>query len=302
MSKIRPRTLIIVSIMLVLLKMPLVAAQPSECQDVWRIDLHAVARLSATEQYFSKLKYDRWEQNRWQPSDAETFFDTQQSEIPLIFFVPGYTSTTPQTTRVGLGVVQTFDPTKPCRVVFLDWYSDKEMLKIRRDIRSKLSIINNTADYLTLILQEVRPQAKVCLFGFSFGSRIVCQAVESLRQSGQRSEGMRLHLVLSGAATDQFWFAAGNRHDKIPEIVEKILVTYNPDDWALQFYPLMYSLRCQPKALGLEGLPMRSIDPKYRDRFENLDVSHYIGNEHQTLYHVRNVAFRSRINAYFFFE
>jgi hypothetical protein len=295
-------TFLLLPLLFVLLKTQVTATVPSENQDVWRVDLHPVSRLSAEEQHFPKLKYYRWENSRWQASDAEIFFNTQQAEIPLIFFAPGYTSTTQQTTRVGLGIVQSFDPSKPCRVVFWDWYSDRGSGKIRRDVRRKLPIVNNTADYLALSLQKVKPQSKVCLFGFSFGSRIVCHAVETLRQSGQQPEGLRLHLVLSGAATDRDWFAKGQPHGKVPEIAEKILVTYNPDDWALRFYPLMYNIRYWTKALGVEGLPMRNIAPEYRDRFENVDVGRYIGNEHKTLRHVRTPVFRSRINGYFFFD
>ena len=296
------RTFLLTLLLLPLLNERTAAAVPNERQDIWRIDSHAVAYLNANEHNFLKLKYYRWENNRWQPSDAETFFDTQQAEIPLIVFAPGYTSTTSQTTQVGFGLVKYFDPDKPCRVVFWNWYSERGPGNLRCDVRHKLSIISRTADYLALFLQKVQPQSKVCLFGFSFGSRVVCEAAESLRKSGQISDGLRLNLVLSGAATDQHWFAKGQQHGKVPEIVEKILVTYCSEDWVLRFYPLMYGLRHTSKALGRTGLPMQKIDPAYRDRFENVAVDRYIGDEHQTLYHVQTPVFRSRIKGYFFFE
>jgi len=108
--------------------------------------------------------------------------------------------------------------------------------------------------------------------------------------------------VLSAAATDRDWFAAGQQHRRVPEIVDKILVTYNPDDWALRFYPFLYDRQHRTKALGLEGLPILNIAPEYRDRFENINISRYIGDEHQTLHHVRSPGFRSKINTYVFFE
>ena len=302
MLKLQVRLFLFFFLLFVLPKTQAAAAVPGKDQDIWRVDLHAVARLSASEQHFPKLAYYRWEQNRWKASDAETFFATQQPEIPLIVFVPGYTSTTPQTTRVGLGVVRNFDPNKPCRVVLWDWYADRGTDKIRRDLRSKLPVVGNTSGYLALLLQKLAPQSKVCLFGFSFGSRIVCHAAETLRESDQCPEGLRLHLVLSGAATDQNWFAKGQRHSRVPEIAEKILVTYNPDDWALRFYPWMYDFRNKTPALGFTGLPMQNIAPEFRDRFENVNVHRYIGVEHQTLFHVQTPVFRSRINTYFFFE
>ena len=277
-------------------------AAATPCQDIWRVDLHAVARVSASEQSFSTLLFYRWQGDQWQISEAETFFQTQKPEIPLIVFAPGYTSTTAQTTQVGLGLVRTFDPNKPCRVVFLTWYSERGVGNIRRDVRSKLPIADNAAGSLALFLQKLEPQSKVCLFGFSLGSRIVCHAVEALRKNDQRPAGLRLHLVLSGAATDRDWFARGQRHGRVPEIVEKILVTYNPDDWALRFYPFLYEFSCRTKALGYEGLPIRNIAPEFRSKFENINVERYIGDEHQTLLHIRTAPFQSRIDTYFFFE
>ena len=302
MIKLQVRLFLLLFALFVLPTTQIAATVPSEHQDIWRVDLHAVAHLPASGQHVPKLVFYRWDQNHWVTSNAETFFITQEPEIPLIVFAPGYTSTTPQTTRVGLGIVQNFDPNKSCRVVFWDWYSDRGPHNIRRDVRSKLPVANNAAEYLAIFLQNLEPQSKVCLFGFSFGSRIVCHAIETLRQSNQRPEGLRLNLVLSGAATDQDWFARGQRHSRIPEIVEKILITYNPDDWALQFYPFMYNLRDKAPALGYKGLPIRSISPEFRAQFENINVNRYIDTEHQTLFHVQTPVFRSRINAYFFFE
>ena len=302
MSKFKIRNFFLVLLLLTLLKMQVMAAVPSECQDIWRVNLRAVARLNDCEQHFSKLTYYRWQNNRWQASDAATFFGSQQSEIPLIVFAPGYTLTTQQTTQVGLGIVRNFDPKKPCRIVLWDWYSDRGIGNIRRDVRSKIPIANNAADYLAQFLHTLKPQSKVCLFGFSFGSRIMCNAVETLRKKDLQPEGLRLNLVLSGAATDQDWLTKGGEHNHVPQIAEKILITYNPTDWVLRLYPLMYSFRCDATALGLEGLPLRSVAPEFQNRFENIDVNRYIGSGHQTLLHVRTPVFRSRINTYFFFE
>lgn len=302
MLKLPFRILPLVCLLLFLSKGQIAAAVPSEHQNIWRVDLRSVAQLTDCSRHFDKLKFYRWNNKCWQPSDAETFFSTHRADVPLIFFLPGFTSTTPQTTQVGLSIVQTFDPDKPCRVVFWDWLSDRGTTGLRRDVQSKIPIIGNTAGYLSLCLQKLEPQSKVCLFGFSFGCRIACHAAEKLRKSGLQPDGQRLHLVLSGAATDQNWFGKGQQHGKTPEIIEKILVTYNPDDWVLRYYPLMYSIGCNPAALGLEGLPMRSIAPEFRDRFENVNVSRYIGDAHQTLPHVRCPAFQSRVNTYFFFE
>ena len=302
MPKLHVHLFLSVSLLLVLLKTQTVAAVPSECQDVWRIDSRPVARLRADEQNVSKLQYYRWNNNRWQISDEETFFDTQQADVPVILFALGFTLTTREMTQTGFSIVRNFDPNKPCRIVFWDWYSDRTGDAYRIDIRKRLPIADNTGDYLALFLQKLKPQSKTCLFGFSLGNRILCGAAETLRKSEQRPEGLRLHLVLSGAAADWDKFAKGGQHGNVPQVAEKIMVTYSPSDFVLRFYPAVYGLRFRPAALGLKGLPMQNIDPIYRAQFENIDVTHYNGGKHQTLTHVQNSAFRSRINTYFFFE
>ena len=278
------------------------AAVPSEGQDVWRIDFRTVARLKAGEQHFDKLQYYRWQNSRWQISDAETFFGTQQAEIPVSFFALGFTLTTSQITQTGFNIVRNFDPSKPCRIVFLDWYSDRSDGTYRRDIRSRIPVADNTGNYLTLLLQKLEPQSKVCLFGFSLGCRILGSAAEALATNEQRPEGLRLHVVLSGAAIDWDTFAKGRQYGDVPQIAEKMMITYSPSDWALRFYPMMYGIRCRPAALGLKGLPIQNIDPAYRDRLDNIDVTRYNSGQHQTLTHIQNPAFRSLINTYFFFE
>ena len=302
MPRLHVHPFLFVPLLFVLLRMQSAAAVPSECQDVWRISLHAIAQLPADEQNFSKLKYYRWQNNRWKLSDVETFFDTQQAEIPLIFFVLGFTLTTSEVTRTGFDVVRNFDPNKSCRIVFVDWYSDRTDDTYRRDIRKRLPIADNTGDHLAMLLQKLKPQSKVCLFGFSLGSRILCGATEALRKNDKRPEGLRLHLVISGAAIDWDVFAKGHRHGDVPQVAEKIMVTYSPDDFVLKFYPMMHGLRYRSAALGLKGLSMQSIDPEYRDQFENINIDRYISGKHQTLPHVQNPVFRSRIKTYFFFE
>ena len=302
MSEFRIRTFFPVLSLFGLLMAPLAQAVPNENQDVWRVHVRPVAFVKASEETFHKLDFYRWENNRWQPSDAGSFFDTQQADVPLIVYVPGYSLTTQDTTQVGFTLVQAFDPDRACRVVFWDWFSDKGGIRIRRDLRHKIPIGYNTANYLALLIQKLEPESKVCLFGFSFGSRIVCDAADALRQSEQRPEGLRLNLVLSGAATDQHWFAEGQRHSNVPEIVERILVTYNPDDWVLWYYPLMYSIRSNAVALGLDGLPMQHIAPEFRDQFESFNVERYIGHRHLTVHHIGTPVFQSRIGTYFFFE
>ena len=271
-------------------------------QDIWHIDLHGVARSFPNEQNFARLRFYRWKNNCWTPSDADEFFQTQEPDVPLIVLTLGYSLTSRDVSRVGHTIVRTFNADQKGRIVFWDWFSDRGTCRIRMDIRGKVPIADYAGKYLALFLQSVKPESKVCLFGFSFGSRIVCQSVEDLQRSENMPENLRLHLVLSGAAMDQDWLVSGQRYGNVIKTAEKILVTYNPDDWVLRLYPLIYHLGHSPVALGLEGVPIQRIAPEFRSRIDNINVEPYMGSAHQTIQHVISPVFRSRVNEYFFFN
>ncbi|GHT44879.1 hypothetical protein FACS189454_03430 [Planctomycetales bacterium] len=275
-----------------------VAAQTQQ-QDIWRIDTHPLAFTEPTAESFALLPFFRWENNVWVPSDAETFFRTQQIDTPLIIFAPGFTSTTEQTTRVGLSLTQTFNPSKKYRIVFWDWFAERNRHGIRQDVLAKIPIVKRASAYLTLFLQTLKPQSKVCLFGFSFGTRIVTNAVQNL---DEKTASLKIHLVLSAAAFDWNWLAGGSKYGNVQQYAEKILITYNPNDWALKYYPLLYQNGKRSEALGRTGLIPNLISPEFAERFKSVRIDPQVGKEHRTLAHVHSSGFMKRIDEYFFFE
>ncbi|MDR3232439.1 MAG: hypothetical protein LBT46_02010 [Planctomycetaceae bacterium] len=272
-------------------------------QEIWRINTRPVTFSSPNNENFAKLCFFRQTDNHWTTGSSETFFQTQAADIPLIVFVPGYTSTTADTTQTGLNLVRLFNADtnhRKYRIVFWDWYADRSICRIRPDIRSKIPIAKGSAGYLTLFLQSLQPESKVCLFGFSFGARIVCDGVQNLAESDAGQ--LHLRVVLSAAAADQHGLGSQSQYCNVVKYAEKVLVTYNPDDWALSFYPYMYEPGYRAEALGLLGVPMKSILPEYRSRIESVSVKTHIGIEHKTLKHAGSPVFRSRMDEYFFFS
>ncbi|GHT12998.1 hypothetical protein FACS1894170_08470 [Planctomycetales bacterium] len=272
--------------------------------DIWRIDTHQVSYIQPDSGSFTKLRYYRFADNRWQQTDADAFYQMQDNNVPLVVFAPGYSSATQQTTNTGLGIVRILDKHKPqtsvrYRIVFWDWYADQTTCRIRSDVRSKIPVAKRAGTYLTLFLQSLKPDSKVCLFGFSFGARIVCRSVQSLPDDAAAK--LHLHVVLSGAAVDQHWLGDNSLYGDVVKRAEKVLVTYTSDDWALKFYPYMYEPGTEAEALGLLGVPMKQILPQCRDRIESIDIRRYIGRDHQTLKHAGSLPFRERIDEYFFF-
>ena len=269
-------------------------------QDIWLVDTHQAPWNRACEAGFAKAVYYQLVDHRWVRSDAETFFETQSSELPLVMFSPGYTSTMSDTIDVGMSLVRLYKPEQNCRTVFWNWPAEKIRLRLAPDIRDKIAVTAASGDYMAMFLRQLKPESRVCMIGFSFGNRIICDAVERL--GDDRPDGMRIHLVLTAAATDQGWLASGSRHGNVPRLAEKILILYNPADCALKFYPLLYSNGSSPEALGRFGPPIARIAADYRDRIEAVNVQPYLGTRHLTLYHLQTPIFRQRMNDLLFFQ
>ena len=271
----------------------------SASEDIWLIDTHSSPWHSASEQGFERAIYYQLVDNKWVKSDLTTFLETQAPEIPLVIFSPGYTSTMSDTVEVGMSLVRLYQKDQKCRTVFWCWPADKIRLRLGPDIREKISVAEASAGYLRLFLSRLKPESKVCLLGFSFGNRIICDAVQKL--GDECPENMRFHLVLTAAATDRVWLAECSRHGDVPRLADKIFVSYNPADRALIFYPHLYGNCSQPDALGRFGPPMQLIAPEYHDRIEAVNVNPYVGSYHRTIHHLQTPVFRQRMNDYLFF-
>ena len=269
-------------------------------QDIWWIDTHQAPWNATSEEGFTKAVYFQFDGHRWVRSDAKSFYQTQSPDIPLVVFSPGYTSTTSDTVEVGMSLVRLYRSNQNCRTVFWNWPAEKIRVRLVRDIRDKIAVTATSGRYMTKFLQQLKPKSQVCMIGFSFGNRIICDAVERL--GDDRPEGMRIHLVLTASATDQGWLASGSRHGNVPRLAEKILILYNPVDRALTFYPLLYGDGSCPIALGRFGPPMTKIMPEYRNRIEAANVQPYVGRHHRTLYHLQTPIFRQKMNDYLFFD
>lgn len=280
----------------------IVSASGTPClygnQDVWLVDTRSAPWNHADEEEFAKIRYFRLVNHRWERSDAATFFESQNPETPLVVYTPGYTSTMEDTVEIGLGLTRLYGPDKSHRTVLWHWPSEKIYPRLGRDIRTKIPVACASGEYQAMFLRRLKPDSKVALLGFSFGNRIICDAVAKL---GDNPERLKIHLVLTAAATDRIWLADHSRHGNVPKLAEKILILYNPLDRALKFYPLLYRGNYAPDALGRFGPPMQQILPEYRNRITAVNVQGYVGPKHRTVYHLASHAFRCRINEFLLF-
>ncbi|MDR0521189.1 MAG: hypothetical protein LBH00_04975 [Planctomycetaceae bacterium] len=288
-----------------LLSIPVRAAASGENQDIsqeiWRIDTRTAGTKHSEEKSLQHMRFFRWQNGYWKPSDAAAFLETQNPKLPLIVFVPGWRSPTDQTTETGFHLVRKLGAEKACRIVFWDWLSEPVFIRPRIDIQHKIPVAAGNGEMLNTFVRKMPPGSKVCLFGFSFGCRIIGHACESLTQDNMPKD-MRLHLVLAAAAIDQYGLAAGHRQENIPQIAEKTFISYNSQDRALRWYCAVYRGHTRVQALGRTGPPWQMIAPEFRERIEAVNLFPYIGREHRTTVHIDSPAFKNRISRYFFFE
>jgi hypothetical protein len=138
-------------------------------------------------------------------------------------------------------------------------------------------------------LAELRAGVRVSLIGHSFGPRIITGALHLLAGGqlagcglsqgtvAEWSTGKRnpVRAVLLAAALDYDWLAPGGCHERALSLADQMLVTCNPCDRALRWYPRM-SGRGGPPALGSVGLS----GVENAKKIELIDVSDEVGRQH----------------------
>ncbi|MDR2172169.1 MAG: hypothetical protein LBP59_18645 [Planctomycetaceae bacterium] len=275
-----------------------------DIQDVWMITTETASWTRATESEFGKILYWRLvrsgSRSYWERSDAAAFFVTQNPEVPVLIFSPGYTSTKSDTVEIGLKILSLFDSGKRLRMVFWQWPAEKLGCRLLPDIRSKIPVAEANGAYMSMLLKRLKPESKVSVLGFSFGTRLLGDAVEGV--GDLKPSGMKINLIYGGAAADRQWLAKNNRNGNVPKIAHKILIFHNPDDFRLKFYPCLYENENNIQSLGSNGAPMKFIDPEYHKKIEMVNLAPYIGFRHRTITLISTKQFQDRINEYFFFE
>jgi hypothetical protein len=166
-----------------------------------------------------------------------------------------------------------------------------------RDVEEKARRSYVAGLYLAQLVQSLPPGTNVCLFGQSYGGRVVLAALELLgggaidTQSGDApvcltSSRPDLHVraIILSAAVDNDWIAPGKRFGRALFGCEALLNLYNPRDQALVLYPLLLRSGHRP-ALGRTGLPQRAFDRlgPMAARYAEHDVTRYLGRDHTLL-------------------
>jgi len=187
-------------------------------------------------------------------------------------------------------------------VVAFDWPSESVSRSEIRDVNEKARRADVAAFHLARFIQALPTDARICVFGQSFGVRVTLGALHLLgggelagtrgkpasRLAGHRADLQLRAVVLAGAA-DHDWLDPGKRFDRALSATSGLLNLYNRRDRALLLYPLL-GRPVRHRSLGRIGLTQSDFDrlgPSaacYAER----DVREFLGPDHTLLDAVAN--------------
>ena len=158
----------------------------------------------------------------WQRSSQQAFLAAGGADFVTTVFVHGNDTDAAEARDEGQQLYARLTPTAcpsgPVRFVIWSWPSERIFGRVRTDIQAKACRANAEAFYLADFLDELEPDARVSLSGYSLGARVTTGALHLLgggalegRQLETRKHAERsgLRVVLLAAALADDWLLPG---------------------------------------------------------------------------------------------
>lgn len=259
---------------------------------VWVISTRHLGCPSSCEGPAPNFQVQRYDgATGWAEASLEQLLADGASPRPTVIYVHGNREDAAMPRRRGLTAYRSLIEARkdPPPLRFLIWSWPAEPIRgPRRDALAKAVRSDCEAYYLGQFLAASNPQARVGLFGFSYGARIITGALHLL--GGGTLVGLKLpegtatgehhaRVVLMAAALHNYWLLPDNAHGKCWSQIDRLLVQFNPCDRLLRFYPLLD--RCtRPQALGYTGFLWSGQLADDASRLEQQNVCCEIGHEH----------------------
>ena len=237
----------------------------------------------------------RGDDGQFRRTNESTFRETTDTTLPLVVFVHGNQTSHNRAIGMGCELYRLLCSEKiSFRLVVWSWNSDCESLAVRIDSRLKADRADAQAVPLASFIASQPAESPVILVGYSFGCRTIGGAAQLC--AGGKWLGKRLAFASAGlestantrvlrsidaaifiaAAMDDTNFQTGGGMDVAFDAIGRSLITVNPCDQALAFYP-MISDQCRSATGfgGPNGVPAAQVS-----RVRLLDVSREAGPLH----------------------
>lgn len=232
----------------------------------------------------------------WHAASLSEFL-TANSQLPIVIYLHGNDASDATARDSGRELferLQGFQASPACRFVIWSWPSDRVYRGIRKDVLAKAGYTPIESWYLANFVGNLPFAVQVNLIGYSFGARVATGALHLLgggelaerRLEGPLStERLPFRVALLAPAIDNHWLLPGNYHGCALQHVERLLVTVNPEDWILHWYP---KLSGGPPALGYTGLAGTNLLGPLTEKIRQVDVAGMVGVKHNYKDYVRS--------------
>jgi len=192
---------------------------------------------------------------------------------------------------------------RPIRYIAWSWPSDKMGGPIE-DARIKAARTDTTAYYLAWFLDRLDPNAPLSLWAHSFGARAATGALHLLgggELCGRvlervHPERVPANAVLLASALDNGWILPGRFHGQALTMTAHMLLVNNCADRLLKRYEILSGRRSGRVALGYAGISRRALGPEAA-KVTQIDVSGYVGKQHQFMLYVQSASLMARMRA-----
>jgi hypothetical protein len=225
---------------------------------------------------------------QWLSSNMESVVGADPTVSTLIF-VHGNRLTAWDAKCEGLAayrrIVRNSADESPIRFVIFSWPS-AQISGPLKDVRVKAARTRPAGCQLAWFVDQLPAETPLTMVGFSYGARIVTGSLHILGGGtlGGMSIGELQHpnrqpvnAVLMASALNSDWLCPGRYHGQAMTMVHQMVLVNNCEDRAMKYYH--FSSTCgKPQALGYCG--PTCIDPASASKIVELNVSRYVGSEH----------------------
>ncbi len=225
----------------------------------------------------------------WVDSTLPRLTDPVSPDMVTIFFIHGNKVDPCMARDRGLRVYRSLMrcscDDRPVRFVIFSWPAT-EVNGFLHDFRVKAARTRPVGWQLAWVLNQMPPDAKISLLGYSYGARIAGGALHLLR--GGQLNGLTLsdppaqphvpmRVAFLAAATHAHWYGPNCYHGMAMEEIEHLILLNNEIDPAMRLYKWVEK-NSSPQAMGLCGPARLSSDA--RRRVECYDCSDCVGRSH----------------------
>lgn len=275
------------------------ACTPSDCglrdgDSLWLVRSRDIFTCDSHEVPASALGVQQYRDQQWHASDMDQLRTTAEQAMTVVYVHGNRADESSAITRGSVVYRLLADsPGAPAlNLIVWSWPSDK-IRGPMRDFRTKAARTDDEAWYLARMLEQLGPRSQVNLTGYSYGARIITGATNLVGGGdlyGRRladAEGNaapsldaipRYRVVLLAAALHNDWLIEGHFHGQSLDVVERMVVLFNPCDPALKRYDRVFP-EGRPLALGAYGVADSALGAN-AERVEQWNVSAIIGRTH----------------------